>query len=209
MVNALIRASSIALVVAAGSATAWSQAAPTQGAPAESLGGPRQEMQADKAMQTPSGKAGKEEPGSHAPTIPATDTMVLVNGSLAVPGAPQDTDTVPAKYSAQNAADDKLITVAYTFKSLPNDQRQAIFQVLKDEQPVANLNAQIGTVLPVTVATRIVPDGLASKVPATEGYHFAVSDNRVLLIAPANRIVVGVFNNTGDAATTGKGDRVR
>jgi hypothetical protein len=162
-------------------------------------------MQADKAMQTPSGKAGKEEPGSHAPSVPATDTMVLVNGALAVPGAPQDTDTVPAKYSAQNAANDKLITLAYTFKALPNDQRQAIYQDLKDEQPVASLNARIGTVLPVTVATRIVPDRLTAKVPATQGYHFAVSDKRVVLISPASRAVVGVFTGTGDS-TTGRGD---
>lgn len=209
MVNALIRASSIVLAVAAGPTMAWSQAAPTQGTTGESLGSPRQEMQADKAMQTPSGKAGKEEPGSHAPSVPATDTMVLVNGALAVPGARQDTDTTPAKYSAQNAADDKLITLAYTFKALPNDQRQAVFQALKDEPPAEGLDAQIGTALPVTVATRIVPDQLASKVPATEGYHFAVSDNRVLLISPASRVVVGVFTGTGDAATTGKGDRVR
>ena len=43
---------------------------------------------------------------------------VFVNGALAVPGAPANTDTVPAKFSAKNAADDKLITLAYTFKTL-------------------------------------------------------------------------------------------
>jgi hypothetical protein len=32
----------------------------------------------------------------------------LVNGALAVPGAPANTETVPAKFSAKNAADDKL-----------------------------------------------------------------------------------------------------
>ena len=65
--------------------------------------------------------------------MPPNDTVVFVNGTLAVPGAPQHTDTVPAKYSPQNAADDKLITLAYTFKALPDDQRQAIYQALKDE----------------------------------------------------------------------------
>ena len=38
----------------------------------------------------------------------------FVNGALAVPGAPPNTDTIPEK----NAADDKLITLAYKFKTL-------------------------------------------------------------------------------------------
>ncbi len=208
MLHRFMRASSIFLLVAAFSAEAWSQAEPAPGSPARSLSSPRQEVEADKAMKTPSGKAGREEPSSHTPTVPPNDTMVFVNGTLAVPGAPQDTDTAPAKYSAKNAADDKLITLAYTFKMLPNDQRQAVFQALKDEPPVANLNAEIGTVLAFAIATQVVPDRLAAKVPVTQGYYFAVSDNRVLLIEPANRAVVGVFTGTGEA-TTGKGDRLR
>jgi hypothetical protein len=139
--------------------------------------------------------------------MPPINTVVFENGALAVPGAPQDTDTVPSKYSARNAADDKLVTLAYTFKALPNDQRQAIYQALKDKAPVANLNAEIGTALPFTIRTEAVPDQLASQIPATQGYQFAVSDNRVLLIAPMNRAVVGVFNGSGDV-TTGRGGSV-
>jgi hypothetical protein len=197
----------IALMVAAGSATAWSQAAPPPGAPTETLASPQQDREADKAMERPSGKAGREEPSSHTPTEPPIETIVLMNGALAVPGAPQDTQTVPAKYSARNDADDKLVTLAYTFKTLPNDQRQAIFQALKDEPPVATLNAEVGTVVPYTVSIGAVPDRVTAKVPAADGYYFAVSDHRVLLIAPVHRVVVGVFTGTGDA-TTGKGDRV-
>jgi hypothetical protein len=52
----------------------------------------------------------------------------FVNGALAVPGAPANTDTVPAKFSAKNAADDKLITITYTFKTLTDDDRGAIYQ---------------------------------------------------------------------------------
>jgi len=194
----------IVLMVVAGSATAWAQAAPPPSP--ESLGSPQQEREADKSLQTPV-KSGREEPSSHTPTEPPTDTTVLRDGALVVPGAPQDTETVPAKHSARNDADDKLIILAHTFKTLPDDQRQAIFQALKDEPPVANLNAEIGTVVPYTVAVDVVPDRLTAKVPAAQGFHFAVSDHRVLLIAPVHRAVVGVFTGTGDA-TTGKGDRV-
>ena len=104
---------------------------PPQG-PSQSLSDPPQNAEANKAIRTPSGKAGKEEPSSHTPTTTLDDTHVLVNGSLAVPGAPTETETTPAKYSKKNAADDKLITVAYTFKALPNDQRQAIYLALKN-----------------------------------------------------------------------------
>jgi len=49
----------------------------------------------------------------------------FVNGALAVPGEPANTDTIPAKFSEKNAADDKLITFAYTFKTLSNEERRA------------------------------------------------------------------------------------
>jgi len=49
---------------------------------------PQQREQQEKAQQTPSGKMGKEEPSSHAPSDKPADNSVFVNGALAVPGAP-------------------------------------------------------------------------------------------------------------------------
>src|SRR6516225_5673632 len=86
----------------------------------------QQKSQQEKAQQTPSGQMGKEAPSSHAPSAAPPANAVFVNGALAVPGAPANTDTVPAKFSAKNAADDALITVAYTFKTLTDDDRDAI-----------------------------------------------------------------------------------
>src|SRR5882757_6923730 len=77
----------------------------------------QQQQQQDKAQQTRSGKMGKEEPSSHAPSDKPADNSVFVNGALAVPGAPANTDAVPSKYSEKNAADDKLITLAYTVQA--------------------------------------------------------------------------------------------
>src|SRR5262249_28626271 len=71
---------------------------------------------------------------------------VFVNGALAVPGAPANTDTVPAKFSAKNAADDELITIAYTFKMLTGEERRTVYQALKG-QPTAAFNADVGTEL--------------------------------------------------------------
>ena len=86
----------------------------------------------------------------------------LVNGALAVPGAPANTDTVPAKFSVKNAADDKLITVAYTFKTLTDDERRAIYQALKDQRSSA-FNADGGTEVPPGIELRPVPNNTASR----------------------------------------------
>src|SRR5688572_24931570 len=40
-------------------------------------------------------------------------THVFVDGALSVPGAPKDGDTVPSKFSARNAASDRLPIVAF------------------------------------------------------------------------------------------------
>jgi hypothetical protein len=131
---------------------------------------PQQQQQQDKAQQTPSGKMGKEEPSSHAPSDKPADNSVFVNGALAVLGAPANTDTVPSKYSEKNAADDKLITLAYTFKLLTDEQRRAIYEGLKDQQAGPAFNANIGVELPTSVELRPVPNDVAARVPQTKDY---------------------------------------
>jgi hypothetical protein len=148
----------------------------------------QQQSQQEKAQQTPSGKMGAEEPSSNAKP---QENAVFVNGALAVPGAPANTDTVPAKYSKKNAADDELITVAYTFKTLTDDERRAIYQALKG-QPAAAFNADVGTEVPPGVELHPVPNEVAARVPQTRGYRYVVVNDRVLLVG-TSRIVVGVF----------------
>src|SRR5262245_30623091 len=120
MQYALLRTSALALAFAASAGLAAAQqqpppaAAQQQPPPADA----QQQSRQDKAQQTPSGQMGKEEPSSHAPSAAPPANAVLVNGALAVPNAPA-TDMVPAKFSAKNAADDALITIAYTFQPLP------------------------------------------------------------------------------------------
>ena len=190
----LLRTSALALafVVSVGLAAAQQQP------PAAD---PQQQSQQEKAQQTPSGKMG--EPSSHAPNAGAPANAAFVNGALAVPDAPANTDTVPAKFSAKNAADDALITIAYTFKTLTDDERHAIYQALKG-QPAAAVNADVGTELPPAIELRPVPNELAARVPQTKDYRYAVANDRVLLVG-TSRIVVGVF---GDAnASVGEGRR--
>jgi hypothetical protein len=167
----------------------------------------QQQQQQEKAQQTPSGKMGKEEPSSHAPSDKPADNSVFVNGALAVPGAPANTDTVPAKFSEKNAADDKLITLAYTFKLLTDEQRRAIYEGLKGQAAGPAFNADIGVELPSTIELRPVPNDVAARVPQTKDYRYAVADNRVLLVAPVGRFVVGVFMDDVQASKPGEGRR--
>src|SRR5262249_23212161 len=149
-------------------------------------------------QQPPPGK-----PQQRAPNAAAPANAAFVNGALAVPDAPANTDTVPAKFSAKNAADDALITIAYTFKMLTDDERRAIYQALKG-QPAAAVNADVGTELPPGIELRPVPNEVAARVPQTKDYRYAVANDRVLLVG-TSRIVVGVF---GDASgSVGEGRR--
>jgi Protein of unknown function (DUF1236) len=185
------------LVLVGGASLALAQQAP----PPE----PQQRTQQEQWQHTPSGKHGKEEPSSHAPTSKPQDDTLLVNGALAVPGAPADIDTVPAKFSEKKAADDELITIAYTFKSLSDDNRRAIYQKLKDQAAASTFNADIGTQLPPTVELHAMPDDVAKQIPQTRDHQYTVAHDRVLLVSPLNRIVVGVFAAGSAAeATVGK-----
>src|SRR6476469_10811473 len=136
---------------------------------------PQQQQQQEKAQQTPSGQMGKEEPSSHAPSAKPADNAVFVNGALAVPGAPENTDTVPAKFSAKNAADDKLITLAYTFKLLTDEQRRAIYDGLKGQPAGPAFNADVGVELPSSVELRPMPNDVSARVAQTKDYQYAVA----------------------------------
>jgi hypothetical protein len=136
----------------------------------------------------PSPATQKQPPPNESPSANA----VFVNGALAVPGAPANADTVPAKFSAKNAADDKLTTIAHTFKTLTDEERRAVYQALKDQPAGSAFNADIGTKLPPGIELRPVPDEVAARVPQTRDYRYAVAKDRVLLVG-TGRIVVGVF----------------
>jgi Protein of unknown function (DUF1236) len=185
MRNEFLQTAAVALALLGGASLALAQQPPAE---------PQQQPQQDKAQQTPSGQAGKEEPSSNTPTVKPRDDAALVDGAPAVPGAPADTSTVPAKFSAKNAADDKLITTAHTFKTLTDEQRRAIFEALKGQPagPAFN-NANVGDQLPPAVELRAMPNEVAARVPQTRDYQYAVTSDRVLLVSPADRIVVGAF----------------
>ena len=191
----LLWASALALVFAGSAGLAAAQQPSTDA---------QQRSQQENAQQTPSGKMGKEEPSSHASTTAQPQpNAAFVNGALAVEGAAANTDTVPAKYSQKNAADDELITTAYTFKTLGDDERRAIYEALKGQPARSAFNADIGTELPPEIELRAVPDDLAARVPQTKDYQYALAHDRVLLVG-TSRVVAGVFADANVPVSEGR-----
>jgi hypothetical protein len=175
--------------------------AAAQQQPPQSDGQQRQQL--ENWQHTPSGKMGKEEPSSHAAETQPQPNAAFVNGALAVPGAPANTDTVPAKFSQKNAADDELITIAYTFKTLTDDQRRAVYEALKGQPTGSAFNADVGVELPPAVELRPVPAELAARVPQTRDYSYAATGDRVLLVG-TSRIVTGVFADANVPTSEGR-----
>ena len=61
--------------------------------------------------------------------------------------------------------------------------------------------------LPSSIELRPVPNDVAARVPQTKDYRYAVADNRVLLMAPVGRFVVGVFMDDIQVPKAGEGRR--
>jgi hypothetical protein len=132
------------------------------------------------------------------PANPAISAMqpenagpALVNGKLNAPGAPQDTQTVPAKYSQRNDALDKLPIMAHPLP-LTEEQRQAIYRRLTQAQaPVAEVDAKPAQSLPLSVKLNDLPADIAQNYPSLRGYKFARLPDKLLVVNPTQRVVVG------------------
>jgi len=116
---------------------------------------------------------------------------VLVDGKLAVPNAPKDAQTEPAKFSAKNDAMDNLPTMAYP-PSLTVEQKQAIYQsVSAGQAPVSNITAGLSEQVPALMPMQELPRDLADKLPSIHDYKFVRLQDKILLVNPRESIVVG------------------
>jgi len=162
------------------------QSGPSSAAPTASQNG-----QGDKATHSVSGRAGTEEPGSHAPS---QDTAALVNGNWNVPGAPADSQTVPAKFSKRNDAIDRVPIMAMAVLSLTDEQKQAIAASVKAaNSPVQTTTAKPAEELPWTIMVHDL--GISANDPALARMKIVRAQDRILLIDAPNRIVIGEIKN--------------
>ena len=159
----------------------------------ENMADPKQKAQQEKAQQTEGGRAGTTEPSSEAPTAKPEETAPFVNGRLTAPGAPADSQTVPAKFSERNAALDELPTMAYPLP-LTDDQRKRIRDAVS-KAPVASADVRSADLLPTGIDVRDLPQELTTEIPATRNLGYVRTSGKILLVSPANRIVVGEIEN--------------
>ena len=153
-------------------------------------GSPGHQRQVDDALKSESGRAGKAEPLPQA----SSDGPVFVDGALNVPSAPKDSETAPAKFSAHNAALDKLPIMA---ARLTDEQRKKIAATLSTgNASVAAIDATVSQKLPLDVAMLELPDALKREIPAVSKLKYVRGSDRIVLVdPPPSRIVVGEIKN--------------
>jgi hypothetical protein len=149
-----------------------------------------QQQRHNQMLQTTPGKNGAEEPSSHLPTT--TDTAVFVDGKLNVPGAPQDSQTVPAKFSAHNHQLDELPTMANPV-NLTDEQKHRIAEgVAKANAPVEAIDAKPADMLPVTTRTSELPQEVAD-IPGIGGFKVIRTKDKILLVRATSMVVRDEF----------------
>jgi hypothetical protein len=124
---------------------------------------------------------------------------IFVDGRLTVPGAP-DGDTVPSVHSARTFADDQLPIAAYTTRYLTKEQVQTIRSAIPNKADgslsrALDGHAEIGALIPTGVALnqmQRLPQVLPQQIPSLAETAFVISENKVLLVNPRTRVVVGV-----------------
>ena len=161
----------------------------------ENLASPEQKAQQEKAQQTKSGQTGTTEPSSHTPTAPPDESWVFWNGKLVTPGAPADTQTVPAKFSQRNNALDELPTMAFPLP-LTDEQRQRIRDAVM-KAPLETADVHSADALPIGVEVRPLPRPVTEQIPAVRNLGYVRVSDRVLLVTPSSRIVVSEISEPG------------
>ena len=154
------------------------------------------EKKLEDAAQTAKDKTTGAAPssGSAGAEMPAVPGPAFVNGSLAAPGASQQTQDTPAKYSAKNEADDKTPTMAWPVP-LSDEQKKAIHDRLANAgAPVAPIDAKPSDTVPAWVdlqgLMQDLPPDLKQKVPFVSDYKYVNAKDKILLVNPRERIVM-------------------
>jgi hypothetical protein len=159
----------------------------------ENLAAEKQKQQQEKAQHTDPGRMGTTEPSSREPTVKPEITEILVDGRLTVPGAPADSETVPSKFSKRNAALDALPTMAFPLP-LSDEDKQRI-RGAAGEAPVVRTSVHAADLLPIGLEVHELPARITAAIPATRNFGFVRTSDRVLLVIPSSRIVVGEISD--------------
>jgi hypothetical protein len=135
-------------------------------------------------------QGGKEEPGSHS-SGQSNTTDTFVDGKLAVPGAPADSQTVPSKFSERNANLDKAPIMALPLGLTDEQKKRISASIAKSNAPVQQIDATLAQVLPATTEVAEMPADVKSEVPMAGDLAFIRTKDKILLVRSPNMVVTG------------------
>jgi len=158
-------------------ATAQTQGAPNSG---------------QQGAQNPGGPQGDTQPAGSDPP-PAKDGPTGAAGTSAA-HAPigAGPETMPAKFDENIAARDRIPIMARPLPLNDEQKRQIYASVMSNTQtPTAQTTAEPASFLPSSVELSELPGGLQDQIPAVRGYKSVKLQDKVLLVIPETRVVVG------------------
>src|SRR5688500_2840833 len=107
------------------------------------------------------------------------------------PGAPQDSQTVPSKYSRHNAEIDSLPIMAMPLGLTDEQKRRIADSVAKSGAPVEAIDAKPADILPVTTQASEFPKEVTAEIPGIGNVKFFIrTKDKILLLRPSNMVVV-------------------
>jgi len=155
--------------------------------------GSHAQTQPGQGAQNPGAAKGDTQPAGSEPPASA-DAKGNPPGAAAQPSSPigAGPQTTPAKFNADVAARDKIPIMARPLP-LNDEQKHRIYEsVMNDKQaPVTPTEAKPATILPATVNLSPLPAGIEDQIAAVRGYKYVKAKDKVLLVSPAQRVVVG------------------
>jgi len=91
----------------------------------------------------------------------------------------------------------KPVQVGPRFTDLSEQQRRAIYQTVKRQQQSVQApelgSIEVGAVLPPQLELHALPGDVTGHIPGTSTYRYVLSGDRVVLVEPTERIVLGVL----------------
>jgi hypothetical protein len=151
---------------------------------------PGQQQRHEQMLQTVPGQNGKEEPSAHAPATAPDPNAAFVNGKLTVPGAPENSQTEPAKFSTRNAALDIVPTMARPLSLTDDEKRRIAEGIAKANTPVTQISAKAADILPDSVTLFDLPREVAD-IEAVKDLKYVRLPDKIVLVRAPNMVVTG------------------
>ena len=98
---------------------------------------------------------------------------------------------MPAKYSERNARLDDLPTMAFPLPLTPEQAHRILASVKNTDGATSGITVKPADQLPPSVALRELPPDVTAGIPAVQGLSYVKTEDRVLLVKPILRVVVG------------------